>query len=107
MSARTELSEQIRIIADMVEMNPCSMSDEALTSIGDALRTIIGREYRQFMTLEMVSIWLGVSVKTIERWQESRNFPRCKVKGKTGHLFYVADVVSWCRRNGIKPKEKS
>lgn len=89
----------MRLLSDLIEMNPCGMRDESFHALSGALSVMISKEYRTEMTLEQVSLWLGVSIRTIGRWQKTRGFPEGKIKGKTALSFSVTEITEWINKN--------
>ena len=96
MSGREEIREQISVLNEIVESNPCQMPDYVMKAIAVGARFAMKR---YVMNKQQAADYFGVSVKTIDRWREKHNFPCEDSNGNKSVSISVDKMLEWKRNN--------
>lgn len=88
-----ELLETLELMCTAVKNNPCQKDS---TFFGYLAKTIKGFIISHFdMSLTQVARYFRTSVRTIERWQDLRGFPRGQRNGHKELSFNIEDILKW------------
>lgn len=101
MTGKEEFDEQLAILEELSNGNPCNMPDPLFRGLAHGLRALISSECEGKMSQEEVAEYFHVSVRTIRRWEsdESLEFPKGHRHGHR-ELSYDSDkIVRWGRKH--------
>lgn len=94
MSGREEIKEQMVVLEEIVEQNPCQMPDYVMRAIALGAKFVM---HRYVMNKQQVADYFGVSIKTIDRWRDKHGFPCEDSNGNKAVSICVDKMLEWKR----------
>lgn len=105
MNGKDKLKEQVRRLEMISEENPCRLPDNLLGKVADAIEVIIGHEYAKGISRDDVARYLGISTRTLERWQiEHKDFPKPRHKGFKSVSYDCDEIIEWKKKHSCETK---
>lgn len=100
LSGKKELLEQLDVMRELAEENVCRMDDSLLRGLADGLRAVVNKQYARGISREDVARYLGISTRTLERWQkEHADFPKARHFGDKSVSYDVDEVIKWRKKH--------
>lgn len=99
MNGREELREEVKLVELMIEENPCKMPDGIFSVLAKGLKALVKEHTEGRMSRSDVASHFHVSERTIQRWEEERDFPKPHRHGHKELSYNADEIIRWKMNN--------